>query len=106
MSDEPQAPAENGVDVTTITLPTKARLADAEAMMDEFRKAATAGSVEIDASAVEEVTTPFVLTLVSFLHTRPEALPKAAVLNAPAAFVDAFSDLGLFQDLMKMEFRS
>jgi len=59
----------------------------------------------IDAREVEEITTPVVTAIISALRSRADITPPASVLAPTAAFVDAFSDLGLFQDLMKMEFR-
>ncbi len=86
-------------------IPARARLAETEASLDALRAAAGAPELVLDARAVEEITTPFVTALVSVIAARKEAGRSVAVLSPTPAFIDAFSDLGLFQDLMKMEFR-
>jgi anti-anti-sigma regulatory factor len=63
-------------------------------------------AVVFDASRVERLSTAGVLVIVSFLNARADRTPPAAVLNPSGAFVDAFSDLGLFSSLMRMEFRT
>lgn len=62
--------------------------------------------VALDASEVQKLSTAAVLVVVSFLNAREALTPPAAVINASGAFVDAFSDLGMFSKLMKMEFRT
>lgn len=62
--------------------------------------------VVIDASRVERLSTAAVLVLISFLNARADRTPPAAVVNPTGAFVDAFSELGLFATLMRMEFRT
>ena len=62
--------------------------------------------VVLDASAVARLSTAGVLVLVSFLNAREAMTPPAAVINPPGPFVDAFSNLGLFSKLMRMEFRT
>jgi hypothetical protein len=59
----------------------------------------------IDAREVEDITSPIVTAIISALNSRADKTPPAAVLAPTPAFIDAFSDLGLFKDLMKMEFR-
>lgn len=60
--------------------------------------------VEIDAAKVERMSTAAVLVIVSFLNARTEVNPPATVVGASGAFIDAFSELGLFACLMRMEF--
>ncbi|MFT7028552.1 MAG: hypothetical protein ACI9ZH_001847 [Paracoccaceae bacterium] len=88
-----------------VVLPRQARLPDAEDLVEKLRAFIGAPSLIIDARKVEEITTPVIAALVCAVRSRSEHTPPAAVLAPTAAFVDAFSDLGLFQDLMKMEFR-
>ena len=61
--------------------------------------------MEFDASEVDNISTPYVLAIVGAARARAEAGSPAAVRSPSPAFVDAFSDLGLFGDLMKMEIR-
>lgn len=62
--------------------------------------------VVFDASGVEKISTAAVLVLISFLTARADMTPPAAVQSPSGPFVDAFSELGLFGSLMRMEFRT
>lgn len=104
-AEAPDAPAAGTAD-TVIDVPEKATLDESVTLRDRLKPLLGAEEVVFDASKAETVSTPYILTMVSFLTSRDESLPKVAVQNAPPAFVDAFTDLGLFQDLMKMEFRT
>ncbi len=64
------------------------------------------GGVVLDASPVEKMSTAAVLVLTSFVNARADLAPPAAVQNPSGPFVDAFSELGLFSSLMRMEFRT
>lgn len=88
-----------------IALEAKTRAADAEDLVNLLRDAPSGATLVIDARAVEDISTPALAAIVATLRSRAERTPPAAVLAPTSAFVDAFSDLGLFQDLMKMEFR-
>jgi hypothetical protein len=85
-----------------LVLPARAGLPEAEAFLAGLR----AGDADpvIDARAVEDISAAWVLVLAALVRARGEAR-RIAVIVPSSAFVDAFSDLGLFQDLMKMEFR-
>lgn len=87
----------------THVLPARITLPQAEALLDELR----GGVVPvIDARAVEEIPAAYVLVLTALIraHAGEGGGEKIRVIAPSPAFVDAFSDLGLFQDLMKMEF--
>ncbi|MSU89461.1 hypothetical protein GE300_07505 [Rhodobacteraceae bacterium 2CG4] len=86
-----------------IALPARVNLAAADALGAQLR-AAGAGPVELSAEAVERICTPAVLWLVSAIRARPDA--PIRVTGASDPFTDAFSDLGLFADLMRLEFAS
>lgn len=88
-----------------IVLPRQARLPQAEDIIEQLLAAIDADDFVIDARGVEDITAPVVTALISAMNSRADRTPPAAVLAPTPAFVDAFSDLGLFQDLMKMEFR-
>lgn len=62
--------------------------------------------IALDASAVESVDGPVVLMIANIAKAFAARDVKVAVKSPTPAFVDAFSDLGLFEDLMKMEFVS
>jgi anti-anti-sigma regulatory factor len=85
-----------------LVLPARAGLPEAEAFLAGLRDA---GAVPvIDARGVEDISSAWVLALAALVRAQGEAQRIAVIAPSPA-FVDAFSDLGLFQDLMKMEFR-
>lgn len=86
-------------------LPAAARPPEVEALADWLRAAPADGPLVLDASAVESVSTPCVLAIVAAARSRAEAGAPAALRSPSPAFVDAFSDLGLFGDLMQMEIR-
>lgn len=109
--DAPEAEAEAAADEAAdaddsiVVLPPKARLPQIEDIVERLTAAIDADELVIDAREVEDITTPVVTAIISALNSRADKTPPAAVLAPTPAFVDAFSDLGLFQDLMKMEFR-
>lgn len=84
-------------------LPARAGLAGAEAFLALVRDGAPVPA--LDARAVEEISAAWVLALVALARARGEGAERVAVIAPSPAFVDAFSDLGFFQDLMRMEFR-
>jgi hypothetical protein len=88
-----------------VVLPRQARLPQAEDIIEQLLAAIDADDFVIDAREVEDITAPVVTALISAMNSRADRTPPVAVLAPTPAFVDAFSDLGLFQDLMKMEFR-
>lgn len=90
----------------TLTLGPRMTYAETGAFLDALRAARDTTDVVIDATEVEQMSAATVLSLVSFLNARANVTPPAAVKGASGAFVDAFSDLGLFPQLMRMEFRT
>ena len=93
-------------DQDTILIPAKARLPEAEALIETLRSYPADKPIIYDCSEVVEISTPYIIGIVAGLMARELSNPPAVVINPPSAFIDAFSDLGLFQDLMKMEFRT
>lgn len=89
-----------------LSLPRAMGLDAAQAMLTALREAPADTTVALDASAVESMSTPGVLLLAALVRDRAEGATSVAVANPTPAFMDAFSDLGLFGDLMKMEFRT
>ncbi|MEM9229127.1 MAG: hypothetical protein AAGB10_05905 [Pseudomonadota bacterium] len=88
----------------TLELPENASLEAARTVLDKLRATSDADLITLDAAAVSAMSTPFVITLVSATRSRGEDAQPIRVVNAPAAFLDSFSDLGMFSELMKMEF--
>lgn len=88
----------------THTLVGRLTLPQAEGFLVEVSDPEKACDIVIDARGVDELPAAMVVVLTSLARMREETGNKLKVLSPSAAFVDAFSDLGLFQDLMKMEF--
>jgi hypothetical protein len=86
----------------THVLPQKVTLPMAEAFLALARDGAAPAA--IDARAVQDLPAAFVLVLTALIRAKAETGERVTVIAPSAAFVDAFSDLGFFQDLMKMEF--
>lgn len=88
-----------------LQLDPRMRLEETEALLERLRALPAAAELALDAGAVESLSTPCVLVIAAAARQRAET-GRPVVLRSPtAAFVDAFSDLGLFGDLMKMEIR-
>jgi len=102
---EPDTPTPRPV-AGTFAIPARMRPEDAEEMLARLKGADPADPLAVDASAVETLSTPAVLGLVAAARARAEEGGALAVERPSPAFIDAFSDLGLFHDLMKMEFRT
>ena len=90
--------------MTEIALPGIVGLDASVEIADQLRDAGPEAEMCLDAAEVEQMSTPFVLTLVAAMNERNEDHPKLKVKNPSGAFTDAFTDLGLFSDMMKMEF--
>lgn len=100
--DEEEASAEPVV----IRLPVECQMSDAEHLLDQLMDIPERTPIVVDASEVESILTPAIIALVSATVSRPEDAPKIAVSSATEAFTSAFKELGLFKNLMSMEFRT
>jgi len=87
-----------------IELPPECGVTETEVFLDSVNDL-NGDAIVIDASQVSKMSAPFALAVVSVLRHATNTTQKVAVIKPPAEFVDAFSELGLFQDLMQMEFR-
>ena len=96
--------AARGDAATEIALPEVVGLDATVDIVDRLRAAAPGAAVCLDAAAVEQMSTPFVLTLAAAVAEQGDGGPKLTIRNPTAAFTDAFTDLGLFSELMKLEF--
>ncbi|MDF2231129.1 STAS domain-containing protein [Albimonas sp. CAU 1670] len=111
----PEEVAENGEEAPAdapagdgdpIRLHRRARHDETEELLAWLRAAPAGAPLTLDASEVENPSTPYILAIVAAARVRAEAGAPAVVTSPSPAFVDAFSDLGLFGDLMKMEIRA
>lgn len=93
-----------GEDAAALNLPADLGFAAARELHSALLPLRTRQQVVFGASEVERMSTAAVLVIVSFLNARAEMNPPATVTGASGAFVDAFSELGLFASLMRMEF--
>ncbi len=93
-------------DESEIVLPATLGIEETCEIADKMREAGPEAGLTLDATAVEQMSTPFVLTLLAAIAERGDTGPKLSIKNPSGVFTDAFSDLGLFGDLMKMEFTS
>ncbi|WP_339947019.1 STAS domain-containing protein [uncultured Albimonas sp.] len=84
----------------------RARHDETQELLTWLRAAPAGSPLTLDASEVDNLSTPYVLAIVAAARTRADAGSPAVVTSPSPAFVDAFSDLGLFGDLMKMEIRA
>jgi len=95
---------DEAVDTASILLPADCGLAETEVFLDSANEM-DSDTIVIDASSVEKMSAACALAVVSVVRHAAAKPAKVAVISPAPAFVDAFSELGLFQDLMQMEFR-
>ncbi len=86
-------------------LPTKTTVEAAADMLAAYVALDREEGFEIEASQVASIDGAVVMTLANIARTAAASGAPVAVKNPTSEFVDAFSDLGLFEDLMRMEFR-
>lgn len=88
-----------------IVLPEKTCAKTAEELVAAATSHSGEGAFEIDGSAVASIDGPAVLAILTVAQALSEKDVTVAVTKPSAAFVDAFTDLGLYEDFMKMELR-
>lgn len=86
-------------------LPSKTTVENAVEMLAAYASLESESVLEIDASAVDSIDGATVMTLANIAKTAAAAEAPVAVKSPSQAFTDSFNDLGLFEDLMRMEFR-
>ena len=89
-----------------IMLPERCDLKESEVVFDTLSDIATDTTVVIDASDVTHMSTPCVLAIISAIKSREAVSPPAVVVEPSQPFIEAFQTLGLYGDMMKMEFRT
>jgi len=104
LSEPKEDPQDAPVGNDHIVLPAVCGLAETEVFLDALNEQ-DIQAIVVDASLVEKMSAPCALAVVSAVRHAEANSTKIAVISPAPPFVDAFSDLGLFQDLMKMEFR-
>lgn len=105
-SDQTGGAAPDAAAAVTIELAPEIGFVTARELHAELLAVRERAEVVFDASKVQTLSTAALLVLISFLNARSERTPPAAVLSPSGPFVDAFSELGLFGSLMRMEFRT
>lgn len=60
--------------------------------------------LRLEAASVTSIDGPAVVTLANVARSLDAAGRKAAVVNPSSVFIDGFTDLGLYGELMKMDF--
>ncbi|MCI4662758.1 MAG: STAS domain-containing protein [Neomegalonema sp.] len=63
-------------------------------------------TLSLDASQVSALDSSTVLAIANVAQSAQQIGATAAVLSPSDAFVDSFTELGLFEPMMKLEFRS
>ena len=89
---------------TAIPLPARCGSSVAHEIVAASRAMEPAGRIVVTADAVARMSCATVLALVSLARTAAQTGGTVVVKSPTAAFTDAFSDLGLFDSLMSMEF--
>ena len=84
-------------------LPPKTTIHEAEELIALAKKPVE--GLTIDAAEVETIEAVAAISIACAASAYAERSEKIVVEKPSGPFVDAFSDLGLFEDMMKMEFR-
>lgn len=85
-------------------VPERATVDVAQEVLNVALGLGSGAKLTLDASDVEAIDGPAVLVFANIARSLDANGAKVAVKAPTPAFVDGFSDLGLFEDLMKMEF--
>ena len=90
-------------DSSPLLLPDRAHPADLAQIIPTLQALPVASDVWFDAGAITQMTFPVVHLVLSAQASR-EAGAKVCIADADEIFFDAFSTLGLFSHMMKLEF--
>ncbi len=104
LSETDDSPEKETSGPTEIVLPPECGLKEVEIMLDSVSDNGSP-SVDIDASGVERMSASCAMAVVSMVRHAEANSGKVAVIKPAPPFMDAFTELGLFQEVMKMEFR-
>jgi len=97
--------SEETSDTAPIVLSEDCRLQGTEELLDNLADIGNQKDILLDASHVERMSSACALAVVSAVQHCEANSGKLAIVKPTPQFVDAFSELGLFQQMMKMEFR-
>ena len=89
----------------TLTLPKRTLIETAQKAHELATSIGEEDRILIEAADVEAMDGPTTMMLANIARTFASRGAPVAVDKPTSAFIDAFADLGLFEDLMKMEFR-
>ncbi|MEL7214310.1 MAG: hypothetical protein AAGJ96_00060 [Pseudomonadota bacterium] len=90
-------------DPPLLRLPDRARPADLAQLIPQLQALPAASDVWFDAGAITQMTFPIVHVVLSAQASR-YGDAKVRITGADDIFFDAFSTLGLFSQMMKLEF--
>lgn len=86
-----------------IVIPERATVESAQEMIATARSFDGSGTFLVDASNVSAIDGPAVLAIVSIVQSLNGKGATVAIKNPTSAFVDAFTDLGLYDEFTQME---
>lgn len=78
----------------------------AQDLLSQTSAIAEGGSFSLDASGVEAIDGSAVLAIANIARTFAARGAPIKLVSPSKSFIDGFNDLGLYGDLMKMEFHS
>ncbi len=96
MSDSPA--------ITDFTLPERCGASAAQDLVAAGRALDPGARLRIDAGAVTRMSCAAIVALISLAQTARQTGGAVIVQTPTDAFTDSFTDLGLFESLMNMEF--
>jgi anti-anti-sigma regulatory factor len=92
------------VDGDYLVLPPICGIAVAQTLYGKVRKVEAGQPFSVDASKIEKISTPCVILLSSISNSLGENDAKLNIRSPSSAFTEAFGELGLFEQMMTMEF--
>ena len=91
-------------EVTDFTLPERAGASTAHDLAAAGRALEPGTKLRVEAGAVVRMSCATIVALISLTRAAAENGGAVIIRTPTNAFTDAFSDLGLFESLMNMEF--
>ena len=87
-----------------ITLPERCSVTTAQELFTAGTALPAGGRLLVDAATVTRMSCATIVALISVTQAIAPTDGKVVIQSPSGAFTDAFSDLGVFESLMKMEF--
>ncbi|MEL6582398.1 MAG: STAS domain-containing protein [Pseudomonadota bacterium] len=89
----------------SVDLPPRLRFSEAQALQQEILAQPADTVLTLNASGVEEMSTAAVLVILAAqISAKAQQIAALQISGASDPFMDAFTHLGLFSELMKLEF--